>query len=282
VIKPVSPREVVEQFLAEAREIGKEHYELTLRIGGASRPAAGTTPWTRSGASRLATSGEHETLRLGAQAPGFFFWEDAMRTVDTLARVLAGYPARPFRGVVYRWVNPAFPLPPTGPGPGNCPTAGAYLVGARFNAKGAQAPLYTALEPEIAALEVVRYTPDPGEDLDAGGRAAARFLVGEGFQLFAIELALERVLDLGRHQDLARRFLEANWRGRSVTCQGPHPGARRPGCSICSAPAFSRRRAGGGSSSPAHLFSPFRGSRLPITFWDCRQKGGAEFLWRWS
>jgi len=35
VIKPVSPQEVVEQFLAEAREIGKEHYELTLRIGGA-------------------------------------------------------------------------------------------------------------------------------------------------------------------------------------------------------------------------------------------------------
>ena len=37
------------------------------------------------------------------------------------------------------------------------------------------------------------------------------------------ELELERVLDLGWHQDIARRFLEANWRGRSVTCQGPHP-----------------------------------------------------------
>ena len=34
-VRPLSPREVVEQFLAEAREIGKEHYELTLEIGGA-------------------------------------------------------------------------------------------------------------------------------------------------------------------------------------------------------------------------------------------------------
>lgn len=121
------------------------------------------------------------------------------------------------------WVNPAFPLPLTAPGPGDCPTAGAYLEGGRLNAKGAQAPLYTALAPEIAAFGVVHYAPLPGEDLDSGGRAAARFLVGEGFQLFGIELELERVLDLGWHRDLARRYLEADWRGPSATCQGPHP-----------------------------------------------------------
>lgn len=146
-----------------------------------------------------------------------------MRTVDMLARALARNSARPFRGTVYRWVNPAFPLPRIGPGPGDCPTAGAYIEGGRLNAKGAQAPLYAALEPEIVALGVVRYAPLPGEDLDSGGRAAARFLVREGFQFFAIELELDQVLDLGRHQDLARRYLEADWQDPFATCQGPHP-----------------------------------------------------------
>ena len=146
-----------------------------------------------------------------------------MGGVDALARALAGYSARPFRGTVYRWVNPAFPLPPTGPGPGDCPTAGAYLVGGRLNAKGVQAPLYTALEPEIAALEVLRLNPRKGLSLDRQAEQAAIYLTKRGFQLFAIELTLERVLDLGRHRDLTRRYLEADWRGPAATCQGPHP-----------------------------------------------------------
>ena len=146
-----------------------------------------------------------------------------MKTVNSLAQALADRQRRFFRGTVYRWVNPSFPLPPIGPGPGDCPTAGSYLVGGRLNAKGAQAPLYTALEPEIAALEVLRLTPRTGSSLDRQAEQAAIYLTEHGFQLFAIELELERVLNLGWHQDIAWRYLEANWRGRSVTCQGPHP-----------------------------------------------------------
>jgi hypothetical protein len=62
VVKRVSPREVVEQFLAEAREIGEDHYRLTLRIGGIEGKTLG------------------ELIEAGR-------WEDAM---DAVRRVQAG------------------------------------------------------------------------------------------------------------------------------------------------------------------------------------------------
>jgi len=62
VIKPASPQEVVKQFLAEARKIGKEHYELTLEIGGAEGKTLG------------------ELIQAGR-------WEDAL---DAVRRVQAG------------------------------------------------------------------------------------------------------------------------------------------------------------------------------------------------
>lgn len=61
-VRPLSPQEAVEQFLAEAREIGPGHYELTLRIGGAEGRTLG------------------ELIEAGR-------WEDAL---DAVRRVQAG------------------------------------------------------------------------------------------------------------------------------------------------------------------------------------------------
>jgi RES domain-containing protein len=146
-----------------------------------------------------------------------------MKVVDALAARLGLVEPRPFRGTAYRWVNPDFPLPPTGPAAKDCPTAGAYLEGGRMNAKGAQPPLYTALHGDVAALEVLRPAPPAGQNLEETAEEAAAYLRERGFRLFALELDLGRVLDLYRHRDLAERYLGSDWRGPAATCQGAHP-----------------------------------------------------------
>jgi len=145
-----------------------------------------------------------------------------MRTMRLVGE-LAGRTPRHWRGVLYRWVNPSFRLPPAGPGDTDCPTGGAYLTGGRMNAKGTQAPLYTALDPGVAALEVLRFAPPHFSNVEEALEGAAVLLQRHGHQLFAIEVDLARVLDLREHSDLTERYLEADWRPSQATCRGPHP-----------------------------------------------------------
>jgi len=115
-----------------------------------------------------------------------------MEDIAELQKRIREAPRIPWEDRVYRWVSPRYPIHiPFSRD--DCPTAGAYLRGARLNAKGVQAPLYTAVEPGIAALEVTRYTPEVFDSkLYNTIQEAEKFVIISGFQLFEIQLSLKK------------------------------------------------------------------------------------------
>jgi len=147
----------------------------------------------------------------------------SLLALSELEALLALEPKRRFRGVLYRWVSPEHPLPSSGPSSKDCATAGSYIYGRRMNAKGVQAPLYTAPRAAVAALEVTHFSPATYESIDKAIVASRDFLAVRGYQLFAINVDLYRVLDLSHSVSLVERYLETDWDSGQAVCQGPHP-----------------------------------------------------------
>ena len=92
-----------------------------------------------------------------------------------------------------------------------------------MNAKGVQAPLYTAFQATVAALEVTRFTPSKYMSIEDAIVESREFLAARGYQLFAIEVNLQRVLDLTEDASLVVRYLDTDWDCEQAVCQGPHP-----------------------------------------------------------
>lgn len=141
---------------------------------------------------------------------------------EELQELLRSIPGRPYEGRVFRWVAPQYPLPSDGPKHKNCATAGSYKGGSRMNAKGVQAPLYTSPKSWVAALEVTKYSPLTYQTLKEAVNASRDFLANERYQLFAIDVKLERVLDLveSDEHDLVTRFVGSEWNKKTTACQG--------------------------------------------------------------
>lgn len=141
--------------------------------------------------------------------------------LEALISQLQKRPAEGFKGFLYRWTHPANPVDVQGPVGQQCPTTGAYIRAGRLNGRGVQAPLYTALDPDVAALEVVRTNPrEYGGDLETGFAKARHWVETRGYLLHRIEVELERVLYLTEPSDPLWKELMHPWQANVSTCRG--------------------------------------------------------------
>ncbi len=143
------------------------------------------------------------------------------KKLEALLEQLQDRPVEGFRGFLYRWTNPRNPVDIQGPVGQQCPTTGAYASAGRLNGRGVQAPLYTALDPDVAALEVVRTNPKEYDgDLETGLSKARNWVETRGYLLHRIEVELEKVLYLTDPDDPLWEELTQPWRANVSTCRG--------------------------------------------------------------